>query len=370
MNFLRPSSAATWIVCHGQPAMCEHFPNGTDEADDDVREDGIACHWLAAQVYAGNYPQPNSISPNGRVLTDEMFDAVDVYLDVLRAWRGKAHVEMPIKANAIYPNMAGTPDAFYLDHKTNTLHIADLKYGFRFVEVWFNWQLICYIAMVIEWFGLNDLMLTIVATIVQPRSYHREGPVRTWRIAAHSLRPYINDLTHAAAKAMQPEPSCTPNPGCTDCAARHACVALQNSALTAVETSYAGVPLELSPQAVGDELRRLKDAAKKLDARITGLQTQAEALLRAGMVIPHWTLAPTYACERWRDGMESQVVRLGQHYNVELAKPIRPISPTQARKLLPADIVATYSHKPSTGMKLTKQDPYEVKKKFQSTTTE
>lgn len=345
--------------------MRSHYPDAPDEADNEVREDGTACHWLAAEMFEGRTPALNSLSPNDRVLDEDMFDACDMYLDVINGWHGVVPiVEQQIDCRDIYPGMRGTPDAWAYDPTTHTLYIADLKYGFRFVEVWFNWQLLVYIAAIIEQLQLDDRIVTVQATIVQPRSSHRDGPVRTWRVRASDLRIYFNELRAAAADAMKPTPPCTPNPGCVDCAARHGCVALQNSALRALEVSYDGIPLELDAAAVGDELRRLMDAQKRLEARITGLQGQAESLLRNGTVVPHWSLSATYARERWRDGMESQVVTLGRFYNQDLAAPIKAISPAKARKLVPPDVVAIYSHKPSTGVRLTKIDPLEARKKF------
>lgn len=369
VKFIRPSAAATLVVCHGYAAMREAYPDAPDEADTDIREDGTACHWLASEVWEGRYPEEGSLSPNFRVLDESMFDAVDMYHDVLRSWPARANVEMEIAINRIIEGMRGTPDAWAYDPATRTLYIADLKYGFRFVEVWENWQLICYAAGLLESLGIDGLaeqFVTVVFTIVQPRSNHRDGPVRHWRVKASDLRPQINILHNAAHAALASiAPPCTPNPGCGDCPGRHACVALQNSALTALEQSYAGLPLELPLPAVGDELRRLKEAAKRMEARITGLEEQAEHALRKGAVIPGWGLSPTYARETWQEGAAEKVMALGQYFGVNLAKPAKPVTPAQARKLIPTNIVAMFAHKPSTGVKLTKVDPFEAKKRFQ-----
>lgn len=346
------------------------YPEAPEEADNEVREDGIACHWLAAELYHHRYPPLGSLSPNQRVLDDDMFDAADEYVAELRSWPGVVPVvEQPIDCSAIIPGMTGTPDAWAYNPTTRILHIADLKYGFRFVEVWENWQLVCYIAALLALLGLHDTDVTVHAIIVQPRSGHRDGTTRRWIVQASDLRAQINILRGAAADAMKTAaPACTPNPGCGDCPARHACVALQNSALRALETSYEGTPLELSAAALGDELRRLKEAEKRIEARITGLTAQAESLLRNGTVVPWWSLEPTYARERWREGTEAQVIAIAQFYNTDVAKPLQPISPAQARKKLPESVVAIFSHKPSTGVRLTKLDPFAAKKKFTTPT--
>lgn len=373
LEFLRPSGAATWVVCFGYVAMRAAYPEQPEEADHEVREDGTAAHWLASEIWEGRYPAVDSYSPNHRVLDDFMFDAVDEYHNVLRSWPvGEVYVERSVDCSVIYAGMKGTPDAWAYDPVTRTLYIADFKYGFRFVEVWENWQLICYVAALIALLfpndaGLHDQTITVEMVIVQPRSNHRDGPIRKWRVKASDLRAYINKLIHAAEMAMRPDPQCTPNPGCGDCAGRHACMALQNSALAALETSYSGLPLELSAAAAGDELRRLKEAEKRIEARITGLEAQVESMIRKGTVVPHWSLVPTFARESWIEGAESQVMTLATYYNASVVKPPKLATPNQVRKLLPASLVAPFVHKPSTGVKLAKQDPYEAKKKFSTT---
>lgn len=368
--FLRPSSAATWIACAGYVAMRAQFPDAPDEADNEVREDGTACHWLAAEVHAGRFHPEGSLSPNGRELTEEMFDAVDEYLGVINAWPGVAPIiEQMLPADCIYPGMNGTPDAWAYNGTTRTIHLADLKFGYRYVEVFECWQLLCYALMILNFLkidGLQEQYTNVEMTIVQPRSVHRDGPVRTWRAKASDLRALFNVIIGAAHQAMENEaPPCTPNPGCTDCPARHACTALQAASYQAVEMSYAGVPLELDGPALGSELRLLKDAKQRLDARITGLEMQAESMIRTGQVVPGWSIEPTYARERWTN--EDQLLALAPYYNVKLAKPTRAITPKQAIKAgLPAEVVAAFSHRPSTGVKLTQIDSRSIRKRLQS----
>lgn len=337
------------------------FPAAPEEADNEVCEDGTACHWLASEIWERRFPQEGTLAPNGRVLTDEMFDAVDMYHDVLRSWPGvHAVCEQHIAIPRIATNFGGTPDAWAYNPDTKTLYIADLKFGFRFVEVWDNWQLICYVCGLLDLLGLDWQHTALEFVIVQPRCSHRDGPVRTWRTHAALLDDKITQLQAAAAAA-----TCyVPNPGCRDCPGRHVCVALQNSALTALETSYSGDPHELPPAALGDELRRLKEGVKRMEARVTGLEMQTESNLRSGTMVPGWTLAASYARERWREGTEPEVIALGVLQGVNVAKPMRAITPAQARKLLPVAQVAMYACKPSTGMKLCKVDPYEARKAF------
>lgn len=366
IEHLRPSRAATWSVCSGSIEMAAMFPAAPDDADNDVAEDGTACHWLAAEVLAGRFPQEGTLAPNGRVLTEEMFDAVDLYVATVRSefWRDAiTEVEQPVDCSAIYPGMSGTPDVS--QRRPDMLRVADLKFGFRFVEVWDNLQLIIYALALAALHKLPDDML-VELCIIQPRSWHRDGQVRAWTTKIGTLRAKFLPLLQARAKeVMEGRPQFLPNPGCLDCPGRHICIALQNSALTQLEVAYGMSNNELSPAALGNELARLKDGAKKMEARITGLEAQAEHLLRAGKVVPGWSLQPTTARETWQPGAEQAIIAIArEHFGVDVARPQKAITPNQARHLLPTAIVANYAHKPSTGVKLKKQDPYAARKVF------
>lgn len=344
--------------------MRSMFPDAPDESDSEVTEDGTACHWLAAETYNGARHDEGTLSPNNRVLTDEMFDAVDMYLGEVATWLGVVPVcEKKIPIDIILQGMMGTPDMWAYDPTTKTLYIADLKFGFRFVEVWENWQLICYAAGLLVLLGLDWATTKIVFTIVQPRARHREGPIRHWRTTGGEIWPFVMALQVAAQRATE----YVPNPGCYDCPGRHICVAYQNAGYRAVEIAYAGGNThELSPAALGKELALLKDAERKIAGRVSGLEVAAEDLIRKGKVVPGWTLAATYARESWREGADVALRTLAEKYfdGATVTKPPKLITPKQARAVLPDAIVAMYAHRPSTGARLTKQDPLEAKKAF------
>lgn len=365
MHTLRPSTAATWMVCYGYAAMRAAYPELPEEADNDVREDGTACHWLAEQEWGGNHVPVGTMSPNQRIITQEMHNAVADYFVVLRSWGGQALLEHQVPMDRIYPGMTGTVDAHANNTATRTLHVGDLKYGFRFVEVIENWQLLCYAIGLIVYYQL-PADYKIVLHIIQPRSFHRAGPRRSWTTTAGEVMgTYLPQLQHAAREAMGPAPACTPNPGCVDCPGRHACMALQNAAHTSLEVAYSATPHNLPSAALGNELSRLKVAAKHLEARITGLETDVESRLRKGQVVIGWTLAPSFAREAWKEGAESQLLTLAsQYYGVDLAQPRKLVTPAEARRRFPETLVAQFTHKPSTGVKLVKTDKNEARRIF------
>lgn len=349
--------------------MREAFPESPEEGDSDVTEDGTACHWLASEIWDRRYPAEGSLSPNHRALTDEMFEAVDLYHDVLRAagWScAETYCEQPMTFDFIWPGMTGTPDAWTY-HPQRGIRVVDLKYGFRFVEVWRNTQLSLYALSV----G-RKLMLPphtpVELVIVQPRANHRDGPVRTWRTTLGDLEQIVQPLRDAAQRALAPNPMCVVNPGCLDCAGRHACDTFHNATWGAVETTYAASPHILNAEELARELTVLDDAARKIKARVTALKVQAESEIRAGKILPGWDMGSTYGRENWNSPEDERAAMAlaKEFYDTDISKQRRALTPNQARlKGVPASMVAVFAHRASTGMKLMKQDPNAARKAFE-----
>jgi len=354
---LPPSSAHIWVKCAGSVTLRQAYP----DADSDHARDGAAAHFAGAELLAGRVVAVGQIAPNGVVLTDEMIEAAEVWADDVQAtleplladaWRTTAKVEQRVTIPRVHAQNWGTPDA-YAWVQNFTLHVWDFKFGHGFVDVFENWQLIDYVAGILDaatWMresNIPDERVTVVMRIVQPRNYHRDGPVREWRVKASDLRAHFNILQGAADAALGPDPQLKTGDHCEYCPARHACPALQQAAYGVVQRTGAAVPFDLPPHALGLELRTLRDAAKLLDARITGLETQALELLKSGAVVPFWQIENAQGREAWTVPA-NEVIMLGQMVNLELAKPPEAITPAQARRAgLSAELVDLYASRPS-----------------------
>ncbi len=367
--WIRPSSGWAWAACAGYPSLCAEL--GTDyieETDNEVRDDGIACHWLAEQLWNGAVISPGSIAPNGRELTEEMFSAVAEYHARIRAWRQTSYwLEAKIPVSAYFPGVQdGTPDVWAYDYDTATLYLADLKFGYRPVEVWRNVQMVLYIWTLIC--HLRDTrgnrVEKVEISIFQPRVAHRNGYWRTWKPSISELAALAAELQAAALRCYQPKPMCTVNPACGNCGGASACVTLQAAAGTAMEVSYDATPFVLNEQQLGYELTRLMQARKYLDHRITGLETQAESLLRKSKRIPGFEMGRKVTRYRWRAGAEKYISRLGQLFGVAVEVEPKIKTVAQLRDAFPIDIQALYAEKPAGELKLVQSDPNEAIRRF------
>lgn len=353
---LRPSAASVWVLCNGAPLMAAGALVADDE-DTTVREYGTATHWAAHQTSLGLPPALGEMSPNGVEVDQEMLDIVRLYLDTVASWGIRAFFEQPVHCKHIHPECGGVTDVCGYNHVTRTIYLADLKAGFRFVDVWRCWQLLCYLVGVLDFFKIwGESGITVQFTIVQPRSYHRDGPVRVWRVALDELHEHFATLREAAHRALGSNPTCTVNAGCRNCDGRARCTTLQNSALSELDSSHEATPHDLPFAAAEDELRRLQWAQNIVAARITGLETQVMHEMKRGAVSKHFGLQAEAGRLHWNEGADKALAALEVIYHKELRAPAKPITPTQAKALIPEQIVDMYATRRKGAVKLIPAD--------------
>jgi len=368
--FLPPSSAAAWEVCGAWPWMNQKYPQGdTPEA-----MEGTGAHWCFEEIFRGNQIAEGQVAPNGVTLTEEMLEGADLYVETIdqaltleRLPRDHLQIERRVAIPYISEYNDGTPDTWLYAHVSRTLYIFDYKFGHRFIEVFGNAQLVDYACGILDSLGIDgatDQVTRVVFCIVQPRSYHRDGPVRRWPVLASDLRARFNLLKSAAERAIT-APQAIPNDECEFCPGRHACEALQASAYKAADKAYGITPLELSPLAMGIEARMLRRAARRLEARIKGLDANIDAQLRAGHHVPHFMLEPTGAGRStFKPEAYKTVVAIGQMYKKDLAKEAL-ITPNQAIKLgMPAEVLAPFINAGVSGVKLAEDNGSAAAKAF------
>lgn len=352
-----PSGLATIVACPGAFKMRKLYP---DDEDSPSAMEGTAAHWVASEMLLGRTHTAGELAPNGIAVTEEMLDGAEMYADALAPYLDGAKIETQIRCANVHADCYGTPDFIRLNQ--DTMVVADYKYGHRHVEVFENWQLIAYAeGEMFYWHGNGNLK--IIFLIVQPRSYHRDGPVREWHLPASELPSYVERLRAACIAAEQPDAPCVPSIHCQDCSASHACQALQNAAYSALDIAGQSAPLELTPEATGLELRIIEWAMERLKARQSGLAEQAQSLLRSGTSVPGYALEAGTGREKWAKSVD-EVIALGSMMGVNVSKP-GVITPKQAIKAgLPAELVRTYSETPVGEVKLVRSNEKQLRKVF------
>jgi hypothetical protein len=360
---IAPSSLYLTVACNGWIKQSSKVPAEYLKAHEDAAKEGEAAHWVALAGALMGAEEVNALlglkAPNGVEITSEMIDGAHLYIDALEGLPGamEERVEIP----RIHPTACwGTPDRWLYTPNTRTLRVTDYKFGFEYVEVWECWQLIAYAVGILDKLGLHDDLDRIILelVIVQPRLSHPDGPVRMWTVAANVLRAMVNEANQSAHNALGPNPTTKSGPHCLHCPARGGhCQTFSKATANVIEFSGHADPIVMDPKDVGNELRLVMRARAMLKARQTGLEAQAEALLRQGKTVPHFAMQPGQSRWKWfEDVKPEEVEALAKALDATktVLKPPELRTPTQVfkGKVLDEAVINQYADRPPGAMKL------------------
>lgn len=349
-----PSGAAQRIQCPASVQMQQRYP---EVEPSPKAAEGTAAHWAAQCMLLGTgAPAVGAQAPNGVLIDEGMLDAAEMYVDDIR--RNVAvetgACEVPVTIRRIHEQAWGTPD-FRTWVAPFTLHLWDFKYGHRPVEAFENQQLIEYAAGCHEGVAraIADTQVTVVATIVQPRAHHPEGPIRRWTFNLGDVRAQINVGSNAAHEALGANPHAATGPACWDCTARHACGTFQREFQSALGEAGRMTPLDLRPAEAAVELHVARRALKTLEARTEALEQQVLRDIRAGRPVPGWSVSHESGRTTW-SRPAAEVLNLGALMQIDLGKPAACVTPRQALDLgVPAEVVKQFSTTKPGAAKLT-----------------
>lgn len=375
-SVLAPSASSIWGSpqgCTGYPTAAQMFPD-LEETDDS--KDGTAAHWVGSELITGGCPERadefiGHTAPNGVVITHEMCAAAKDYaagaIEILKNPMVKEYgVEQRVDISTIHPQCFGTPDFWAFSRGEGILWVYDFKFGMRWVSEFENWQLITYVAGILELLGIKgdtDQHIAVRMIVAQPRAHGPGGTVRQWGVSASHLRPHFYILRTQAAEALGGAPVYRSGPHCRDCPARGGrCDAAIQGGLSLYEAATNASPTGIGPIEVGILLEIVERAGDQLDAIKTGLEEQAKAYMKNGQNVPGRVLEPTFGREKWikpADEVLAVVKMLG--FDAEKPEAKRDqyanlLTPSQIKSKFPIDsaVIKPYCTKVSTGSKVTK----------------
>lgn len=359
---LAPSSAFRWVPCPASVRLSEQFPA---LYEDPSAAEGEAVHWAGYSMLRTHTPVIGETAPNGVQLTEEMLDAALLWHNTVFEYANKcggltnARLEERVAIAGIHPEMSGTPDCDIWDAANRTIYVLDLKYGHRNVGAFECWQLVSYVHGRLEEYGAqDDPDVKVGIVVVQPRSYSRFGPVKTWETTVGHLQsrmwPMLRESAKEALEATNPRYAVGAH--CRDCPGRYACPTLARNSQAAMDYASSSMPIALAPADLGLELLFARRAQMLLDARLVALEQQAEANLRGATGQPGWGLEPGRGSAKW--AVEADEVEIfGGMCGVSLMKPATPVTPAQAREILKKkgldpSVIESYSQHIPGAMKL------------------
>lgn len=329
------SSMHRWSICAGSVRLASTVENRSSA----YAAEGTVAHELAAEGLLGRAPD----SQLGTVrncegfeimVTQEMIDAVKLYLSVVEADRGQddvLHVEQKFDLSKVYPGLFGTADAVIWKPAQKLLIVKDFKYGAGVpVDVKANPQLLYYALGALVQLGYPAR--TVRTDIVQPRCPHPDGPVRSETIDAIDLLDFATDLIDYAKATEDENAPLVPGEHCRFCPAAGICPELHAKAQnSAVEIFSDTAPYD--PKRLAETLGWLPT----LEAWIKSVREFAYAEAEAGRTPPGWKLVAKRAVRRWRSEGAAALELDGLVKADELYEPRALKSPAQIERLLPKD---------------------------------
>lgn len=305
------------MACNGSRLMPPSVPQEyTDAAE---RTEGDAAHEVAKLLFEGAAVVAGQQMSNGVFVTDDMLRFVNEYLSALTC--GQMEVETSFGCDEWRVNARA--DHVKYDALTNTLYIDDFKYGFRIVEVQFNWTLIAHaIGMCLMY---NIRPQKIIFTIHQPRPHHWDGKARSWVIDYNFLMQLYASVS---ATMANPRDDLSAGPHCGGCYAIATCPAAAKSGYNAIDAIERAFSDEIANDDLGRELDLYKSAMTVIKNRYEALQELAQHRLQSGQIIDGKALEKVYGNRKFKS-----------HVTPELARAITGVDCTTAPKLgTPAEV--------------------------------
>lgn len=377
---LRPSAASMWVACPGYAHMAARFPE--QPGDNEVREEGTAGHWAAYEIGHGRPVPSGTVAPNGVELTDEILDGVQTYLNELFSWGVSVYLEFEVHCAQVHQKCGGIVDSWAWDAAKRLLRVADLKLGYRQVDAFGNFQLLCYLVGIAGYLKIEG-GFDFEMIIIQPRAYGFNTR-KVWKGNSQDLHEWVRRLCAAASNAAAyaeygagadkllvsaPAGALQTGPHCDNCSAKTHCPALTQAGLAVVDLSgEVGCTTAHTASQVANRLRRLQHAQKVLEATISGMELRLEHEIRNGTPVPHFEIGAGRGRTVYKEGKEQEVITLGKMFGVDLAKPERAVTPIQAAALLKhvaPGVIDGYSEKQSGKMKLRPLSENHAEKLFQ-----
>jgi hypothetical protein len=258
-----------------------------DIEENTTRLEGLAAAWIADCVLRGTATSAadflGETSPHGCEIGPGMVEHVQGYIDYVLSFGPTIASEMWI--DIPHWGIRGRCDAA-ATQDPHTLRLVDLKYGWQIVEVEENTALLIYAIGL----GMIQNYEHFELTIYQPRPYHPDGHVRTWKLTRAGLALEAAKIDRAVDLVRTGAPA-APGAHCGHCPRRSRCSVLLETAYGAYERMQNIRPgRAMSATELADALNFAKEAAQLVKAVSSGLMGEARARAKQGEYIPGYIL--------------------------------------------------------------------------------
>lgn len=372
------SASARLLACPGSFARGKEAADGTRNSTV-YSAQGTLAHAIAeACIHSGADPFSfvgRTMSADGFDFTvdDEFAEAVEVYVNFARTFIALGYavalerqVSPQVHWDGLTPlaiHLFGTSDLVAYHPDTRTLVIGDLKFGRGVaVDAKGNTQLRYYgsgaahpdvLVPLCEAHGMEFAGVERVElTIVQPRAYHPDGPIRQDVVSYADLVEWARTTLYDGVKTAMEDNGQTLSAGshCRFCPVLASCEKPQEVSRQVAAAAFANTPPEnvpfdevLDPDADADlpgvhisdaKLAELLDKIELLEPWMRALRQMAQDRLEAGRDVPGWKVVPKRALRRWADEDDAEVLaslaNAGLHE--DQYSTTKPLTPAQVER--------------------------------------
>ena len=364
------SSAERWMACPGSAVLLAQLKlPQTDEPE--YRALGIAAH------EAAHYCLTNTLDTwevmeqefHGCKVDENMASAVQEYLDYVRPLaRGAMAVLIEQRigedpALRPHPDFYGTVD--FAAYGTDVLDVVDYKHGEGIVvEPDHNSQMMYYAyGVVIERQAKVEVRSDRVVrlTIVQPRAYHFDGPIRSWETTVGELVHWAENELLPAMEAAEVDQTFDTGKWCRFCPAKLLCPLLTGLFGAAAKADPAAIP-NFKSDRLGLEYGQ-REAVKFY---MKALEDEIYRRNMTGNTVPGTKLVQKQAKRVFRDGAyEIFTGRFGE----EALEPSSMKSPSQMEAISPdaKKLVREWAFMPNNGFTVASADDKKPAVKIEKT---
>lgn len=284
------------VRCPGSFKLCNDFPNEIDR-DNSFADEGTTAHWIANDCLINNRQVDSWLGKrpvNNEIVDDEMVDNIEnylFYLELLSPQGGNSEVRLKIDG------FSGTPDYFVYDSYTKKLTIVDLKYGFKLVDVFQNWQLISYAYL--WWINNSEVSISAEFHIYQPRGYHPDGVSRVQRVDNLELMAYFSKLSDTFKIIHRLNAPTKAGIHCLYCSAMLNCTTNMEVCENIYRVSVSPCGVELSNSSIGNQLEIFEHTLEIIKQRVSVLKTVGQERVKRGGIIPQYGMMNTKGKRSW-----------------------------------------------------------------------
>ncbi len=349
------SSAERWMNCPGSAILLKelNLPQ-TDEPE--YRALGIAAHEAGEHCLREGIDTWEIVGEkfHDQEVGQDMAGAVQTYLDFVRPLTKLEGATFMIEARIgknpaqrPHPDFYGTVD--FACYGQEFLDVVDYKHGEGIVVEPEENEQMMYYAYGIIWERIatgaqvrSDRVVRL--TIVQPRAFHLDGPIRTWETTVGEIVHWAEDVLMPAMSAAEIDNDFNAGSWCRFCPAKLFCPLLSGIFGAAAKAVPEAIP-NFGAKRLGLEYQQ-RDAVKFY---MKALEDEVLRRNNIGHTVPGTKLVQKQAKRVWKEGA-LEVVRdtLGAEAftSPELKSPaeIEKVGPTAKA------LVKEYAYTPNTGL--------------------